>query len=322
MRSTTLASPLLLELQRAILRARRVAARARRAARPGRGLLRARARAPPRRGRRRSRCTRRARPMPCSRSRPRPIRASSSPSIPRSSRAWPARAARCARRRCAGAGARRCGRRPRCAEQAGMALDEYAAFVARALFLDQPDPVAAWGGLRAFQERADRPPRPAPASCASRREGTDLTPARPGTHVGQLRRQAQHAQRRGLHRPARGQRRGQRALHVRSSPAGVDVDGVELELRAGEVVAGEGRTRRRLPAAARWPPTTARGAWARSASGRTSASTAPSARSSSTRRSAAPCTSRSAAPTPRRAARTPRPLHWDLICDLRGRRAG
>ena len=35
------------------------------------------------------------------------------------------------------------------AEQAGMALEDFSDFVARALFLDQPDPVAAWGDLRA-----------------------------------------------------------------------------------------------------------------------------------------------------------------------------
>lgn len=39
------------------------------------------------------------------------------------------------------------------AEQAGMALSEYAGFVQRALFLDQPDPVAAWQRLRAQQAR-------------------------------------------------------------------------------------------------------------------------------------------------------------------------
>src|SRR3954466_8189466 len=39
------------------------------------------------------------------------------------------------------------------AEQASMTLDEFSAFVRGALFLDQPDPVRAWGGLAAFQER-------------------------------------------------------------------------------------------------------------------------------------------------------------------------
>ena len=104
---------------------------------------------------------------------------------------------------------------------------------------------------------------------------------------------------------------------VRSAPAGVDVDGVELELRDGEVVGARAargeeyleraladRRRRAAPGRAR-------------ASARTSASTGRSARSSSTRRSAGPSTSRSAARTRRPAGRNARALHWDLICDLR-----
>ncbi len=39
------------------------------------------------------------------------------------------------------------------AQQAGMARPEYAAFVNRALFLDRPDPVAAWRELSAAQAR-------------------------------------------------------------------------------------------------------------------------------------------------------------------------
>ena len=61
---------------------------------------------------------------------------------------------------------------------------------------------------------------------------------------------------------------------VRSAPAGVDVEGVELELRGGEVVrATAARGQEYLTA--RWPPTTAPGASASSASARTSASTGP-----------------------------------------------
>ena len=121
-----------------------------------------------------------------------------------------------------------------------MAQDGYAAFVTRALFLDQPDPVAAWGSLGAFQERLI-------ARLAGARElrieaeNFDLR-LRVQGRVGQLRRAAQHAQRRGLHRPARRRAEGNVRFTVRSSPAGVDVDGVELELRAGEVVAARART--------------------------------------------------------------------------------
>ncbi len=37
------------------------------------------------------------------------------------------------------------------AQQAGMSLAEFEAFVSQALFLTQPDPVRSWGGLHAFQ---------------------------------------------------------------------------------------------------------------------------------------------------------------------------
>ena len=53
------------------------------------------------------------------------------------------------------------------AEHAGMALEEFEAFVAGALFLDRADPVAAWGELRAFQDALIERLK-APGSCASR----------------------------------------------------------------------------------------------------------------------------------------------------------
>src|SRR5881275_1973106 len=39
------------------------------------------------------------------------------------------------------------------AQQAGMSLGDFAAFVERALFLDRPDPVGGWQQLRAFQDQ-------------------------------------------------------------------------------------------------------------------------------------------------------------------------
>ncbi len=39
------------------------------------------------------------------------------------------------------------------ADQAGMELDAFTAFVAGAMFLTGPDPVAAWASLRRFQEK-------------------------------------------------------------------------------------------------------------------------------------------------------------------------
>ena len=73
-----------------------------------------------------------------------------------------------------------------------MGTREFEDFVARALFLDRDDPVAAWGELRAFQARLIE--RLAPArEIHIEAPGTDLTLNVDGPHLGQLRRQAQHA---------------------------------------------------------------------------------------------------------------------------------
>jgi aminopeptidase len=122
------------------------------------------------------------------------------------------------------------------ADQAGMALPDFEAFVRDALFLSQPDPVRAWGGLRAFQERLI-------ARLGGARElrleadGTDLTVGVGGrTWVNSDGRRNMPSGEvfTGPHeRSANGHVR----FTVRSAPAGIDVDGVELELRDGEVVA-------------------------------------------------------------------------------------
>src|SRR3954447_23914156 len=60
------------------------------------------------------------------------------------------------------------------AQQAGMSLAAFSAFVARALFLDRPDPVRSWGELRAFQARLiERVSRAREIRIEA--EGTDLT---------------------------------------------------------------------------------------------------------------------------------------------------
>jgi aminopeptidase len=121
------------------------------------------------------------------------------------------------------------------AEQAGMSLAGFSAFVASALFLDQPDPVAAWGGLRAFQDRL-----------IERLSGAeDLRIEAPGTDVTLRvagRTWVNSDGRRNMPSgevftgPHERSAQGRVRFTVRSAPAGVDVDGVELELRDGEVV--------------------------------------------------------------------------------------
>ena len=125
---------------------------------------------------------------------------------------------------------------PALADQAGMALEDFATFVRGALFLDQPDPVAAWGGLRAFQEKLIGRLGGA-RELRLEAEGTDLRLAVGGrTWVNSDGRRNMPSGEvfTGPHeRSANGRVR----FTVRSAPAGIDVDGVELELRDGEVVA-------------------------------------------------------------------------------------
>jgi aminopeptidase len=123
------------------------------------------------------------------------------------------------------------------AAQAGMALEDFAAFVRSALFLDQPDPVRAWGGLRAFQERLIGRLRDA-RELRLEAEGTDLTLSVAGrTWVNSDGRRNMPSGE-VFTGPEERSANGRVRFTVRSAPAGIDVDGVELELRDGEVVSG------------------------------------------------------------------------------------
>jgi aminopeptidase len=121
------------------------------------------------------------------------------------------------------------------AAQAGMAYEDFATFVRGALFLNQPDPVAAWGGLRAFQDRLIARLGGA-RELRLEAEGTDLTlgvAGRTWVNSDGRRNMPSGEVFTGPHeRSANGRVR----FTVRSAPAGIDVDGVELELRDGEVL--------------------------------------------------------------------------------------
>jgi aminopeptidase len=128
------------------------------------------------------------------------------------------------------------------AAHAGMSQEDFEAFVAGALFLDRPaGPEAAWGELRAFQEQLI-------GRLSGARElrieapGTDLTlsvhrrtwvnsDGRRNMPSGEV-----------FTGPVEDSANGRIRFTVPSSPAGVDVSGVELELRAGEVVAARADT--------------------------------------------------------------------------------
>ena len=242
-RSTTLAAPLLLELQREILAREALAAAARRGARARRrASTRTRATSSSTTPAARADRGQEGRQGPEHPGDRRPARAGGH--RPRADRPRRARAQADPRGddeealvhdAVADAGARRAGRD---------GVDEFGAFVERALFLDQPDPARSWGELRAFQDELIGR-LVAGARAAPRGRGHRPDAQRQGPHVGQLRRQAQHAVA-ARSSPGRSRRApsGPIRFDVRELAAGVDVDGVELTFRDGEVVEAHAPTRR------------------------------------------------------------------------------
>ena len=103
---------------------------------------------------------------------------------------------------------------------------------------------------------------------------------------------------------------------VPTGPRGVTVTGVELEFRAGEVVAARAgaveTTSRR-----RWPPTPARAASASSASAPTPGSTAPPGQILLDEKMAGTVHLALGRSYPETGGTNLSALHWDLICDLR-----
>jgi aminopeptidase len=124
---------------------------------------------------------------------------------------------------------------PAAAERAGMPLADFEAFVERALFLDRPDPVAAWGELSAFQAQLIE--RLAGVrELRIEAEGTDLTlrvAKRTWVNSDGRRNMPSGEVFTGPHETSA---EGHVRFTVPTGPAGVPVHGVELTFRAGEVV--------------------------------------------------------------------------------------
>lgn len=124
---------------------------------------------------------------------------------------------------------------PAGAQLAGMPLAEFARFVRRAMFLDQPDPAAAWRALSAFQARLVERLGDA-RRVRIEAEGTDLVLDVRG------RRWVNSDGRRNMPSgevftgPRERSANGRVRFTIRSAPAGVEVEGVELVFRDGEVV--------------------------------------------------------------------------------------
>jgi len=124
---------------------------------------------------------------------------------------------------------------PAAAQQARMGTADFAAFVRRATFLDRPDPVAAWGELSAMQARlAERLGRARELRIEA--EGTDLRLSVAGrTWVNSDGRRNMPSGE-VFTGPVEDSAEGRIRFTVPSSPRGVEVAGIELELRAGRVV--------------------------------------------------------------------------------------
>jgi aminopeptidase len=121
------------------------------------------------------------------------------------------------------------------AQQAGMSEDEYAGFVAAALFLDRPDPVAAWRELShrqaALVERLS-----AAHEIRIEAEGTDLTLSVEGRTW--INSDGRHNMPSGevFTGPREDSANGTIRFTVPSSSEGVEVAGIELRFRDGEIV--------------------------------------------------------------------------------------
>jgi aminopeptidase len=124
---------------------------------------------------------------------------------------------------------------PALAQQAGMGTAAFGALVERALFLDRPDPVAAWRELHDHQQRlVERLSRASELRIEA--EGTDLrlqVEGRTWINSDGKRNMPSGEVFTGPHETSA---EGRIRYTIPSSPRGTLVSGIELEFRAGEVV--------------------------------------------------------------------------------------
>ena len=206
---------------------------------------------------------------------------------------------------------------PANAALAGMALDDFSRFVAGALFLDRPDPVGGWDELRRFQDALIGRLSGA-QELRIEAEGTDLraraSPSAPGSTA-----TASATCPPARSSPARTspRRPGRIRFTIPSSPAGVDVRGVELEFRDGEVMSAHAPSTARSTCSARWRPTTAPAAWARSASARTIGIDRAIGAILFDEKIGGTVHVALGRSYPETGGKNVSALHWDLICDLR-----
>jgi aminopeptidase len=127
---------------------------------------------------------------------------------------------------------------PALAQQASMGDEEYAAFVGQALFLDRPDPAAAWRSLSRRQERlVERLARGREIRIEA--EGTDIglrVEGRTWINSDGKRNMPSGEVFTG---PIEDSANGTIRFTIPTSPRGVEVSGVELTFRDGQVVAAK-----------------------------------------------------------------------------------
>jgi aminopeptidase len=125
---------------------------------------------------------------------------------------------------------------PAGAQQAGMATADFAALVRRAMFLDRDDPVAAWGELREVQSRLiERLERASEIRIEA--EATDLTLTVAGRTWINSDGKRNMPSGEVFTGPLETSAEGRIRFDVPSSPRGVEVAGIELEFREGRVTA-------------------------------------------------------------------------------------
>ena len=121
------------------------------------------------------------------------------------------------------------------AQQAGMGTTEFAAFVRRALFLDRGDATAAWSELRHFQARLiDR--LATARELRIEAEGTDLTLSVEGRTWVNSDGKRNMPSGEVFTGPHEASAEGRIRFSIPSSPRGVEVADITLELREGRVV--------------------------------------------------------------------------------------
>lgn len=122
------------------------------------------------------------------------------------------------------------------AQQAGMSLADFEDFVQRALFLDQPDPERSWGELRAFQASLIERLRGAGELRIESAAGTDVTLSVKGRTWVNSDGKRNMPSGEVFTGPHEASANGIVRFDVPSSPSGVDVAGVRLQFEDGVVV--------------------------------------------------------------------------------------